>query len=297
MMIRWLVIVMVMAGFARAETPPPAQLAADENEQGKELMIAGNYKDAGARFRSALEHDPQARYYFNLCSALYQQGIFGQALKACQAALPLGPDAALRTKTERMIERIRSDAKAQQIPVDPVRESDPAARANQDGVDQMRAGKAAGAAVKFFEAVVRDPRADYLFNLCTAHYQAGHFSEALAACTEVARHEPSADLAAKVAKLTQHIRDDAKAQHVTLVTLGPPGSPADRAEVSNQDGVDLMYAHEDEQARTKFRDAVARDRMRVTGEGDRVPAVISPQQARLLHLVTQEVEGVRHTQG
>src|SRR3569832_2985075 len=70
---------------AHAETQ--AELAAKEDENGKAAMFAGNYKQASDSFRSAADRAPEAKYYFHLCAELYQQGIFGQALTACNAGV------------------------------------------------------------------------------------------------------------------------------------------------------------------------------------------------------------------
>ncbi|HEY0251366.1 MAG TPA: hypothetical protein VGC41_07545, partial [Kofleriaceae bacterium] len=66
--------------YAHAETQ--AEIAFRENEEGKNLMFSGDYKGASDKFRSAADRAPEAKYYFNLCTSLYQQGIFGQALTA-----------------------------------------------------------------------------------------------------------------------------------------------------------------------------------------------------------------------
>ena len=102
---------------AHAETQ--AELAAKENEEGKSFMFAGNYKQATEKFRSAADRAPEAKYYFNLCASLYQQGIFGQALTACNAGDNLNPDAKLKENIEKTIAKIKSDADAQHIALAP----------------------------------------------------------------------------------------------------------------------------------------------------------------------------------
>ena len=102
---------------AHAETQ--AEIAAKENEEGKQFMFAGNYKQASDKFRSAADRAPEARYYFNLCASLYQQGIFGQALTACNAGDNLNPDAKLKENIEKTQQKIKDDAAAQHIDLAP----------------------------------------------------------------------------------------------------------------------------------------------------------------------------------
>ncbi len=102
---------------ARAETQ--AEIANAENEEGKNLMFAGNYKGATEKFRSAADRAPEAKYYFNLCTSLYQQGIFGAALTACNAGDNLSPDPKLKEKIQKTQEKIKSDAGQQHIDLAP----------------------------------------------------------------------------------------------------------------------------------------------------------------------------------
>ncbi len=107
----------VYVSYAHAETQ--AEIANKESEEGKNLMFAGDYKGASAKFRSAADRAPEAKYYFNLCTSLYQQGIFGQALTACNAGDNLNPDAKLKEKIAKTVEKIKSDAAAQNVPLAP----------------------------------------------------------------------------------------------------------------------------------------------------------------------------------
>ena len=107
----------LFARYAHAETQ--AEIAAAENEEGKNLMFAGNYKGASDKFRSAADRANEPRYFFNLCTSLYQQGIFGAALTACNAGATLSPDPKLQEKIQKTQEKIRSDAAAQHIDLAP----------------------------------------------------------------------------------------------------------------------------------------------------------------------------------
>jgi len=82
-------------------------------------MFAGNYKGASDKFRSAADRAPEAKYYFNLCTAQYQQGVWGAALTACNAGDNLSPDPKLKEKIAKLSEKIKSDATAQHVDLAP----------------------------------------------------------------------------------------------------------------------------------------------------------------------------------
>lgn len=107
----------IYAGTAHAESQ--AEIAAKENEEGKAAMFAGNYKLASDKFRSAADRAPEAKYFFNLCTSLYQQGIFGAALTACNAADNLSPTAKQKENIAKTSEKIKDDAAAQHIDLAP----------------------------------------------------------------------------------------------------------------------------------------------------------------------------------
>jgi tetratricopeptide (TPR) repeat protein len=211
------VLVLVFGGLAAAETQ--AEIAEKTNQQGIDLMMSSKYAEAADKFRDAATRAPQAKYFFNLCTALYQQGVFGAALSACDAVSHNQPTRELQTKTDKLSQKIKEDAKAQNIKLEPVaapKPSDLAAKSNQEGKDLMYAGKYADAVVKFRDAVAHDPLAAYYFNLCSATYQIGHFGEALEACKAVAKHNPTADIQSKSIKLIVKIREDARNQKINL---------------------------------------------------------------------------------
>lgn len=107
----------VYAGTAHAETQ--GELAAKEYEDGKQAMFAGNYKLATEKFRSAADRAPEAKYFFSLCTSLYQQGIFGAALTACNAADNLSPTPKQKENITKTAEKIKEDAAAQHIDLAP----------------------------------------------------------------------------------------------------------------------------------------------------------------------------------
>ncbi|MEO8844156.1 MAG: hypothetical protein ABI591_02965 [Kofleriaceae bacterium] len=102
---------------AHAETQ--AELAAKQDEDGKAAMFAGNYKQATESFRSAADRAPEAKYYFHLCASLYQQGMFGQALTACNASDNLNPDPKTKEQITKTQELIKREAAAQHVPLAP----------------------------------------------------------------------------------------------------------------------------------------------------------------------------------
>ena len=107
----------LVAQVAYAETQ--AELAEKENEDGKALMFQGNFKGATEKFRDAADRAPEAKYFFNLCYSVYQQGIFGEALTACNNADKLNPDDTLKGKLSKLEDQIKTDAAAQHVDLQP----------------------------------------------------------------------------------------------------------------------------------------------------------------------------------
>jgi tetratricopeptide (TPR) repeat protein len=105
------------AQVALAETQ--AEIAEKENDDGRALMFQGNYKGATEKFRDAADRAPEAKYFFNLCSSVYAQGIFGEAITACNNADKLNPDDTLKGKLSKLEDKIKSDAAAQHIDLQP----------------------------------------------------------------------------------------------------------------------------------------------------------------------------------
>jgi hypothetical protein len=103
--------------YARAESQ--AEIAARENEEGKELMFGTKYADASAKFRDAVARVPEAKYFFNLCTSLYQEGKFGEALTACNSVDKNNPDDKLKGKNAKLTDKIRTEAKTQGIDLQP----------------------------------------------------------------------------------------------------------------------------------------------------------------------------------
>jgi tetratricopeptide (TPR) repeat protein len=92
-----------------------AKIAWQANSDGIALAKAQNYADASSKFRDAVARVPDPAYFYNLCYALYQQGRFNEALAACDAVDKNEPSMNVKLKAERLIARVRADAKAQQV--------------------------------------------------------------------------------------------------------------------------------------------------------------------------------------
>ena len=109
---------MLSGGLALAESQ--AEIASRENDEGKQLMYASQYAEASAKFRDAVEHAKEPKYFLNLCASLYQEGKFGEALTACASAEKNGPDPDLLAKIQKLAQRIKDDATKQGLDLHPV---------------------------------------------------------------------------------------------------------------------------------------------------------------------------------
>ncbi len=213
-----------------------AVLAAGFNEEGVKAMYAGKYELASEQFRNAVARVPEPRYFFNLCTSLFQEGKFVDAKTACDVIDRADPPAtaALLEKAHALSARIEAEAKAQGVTMTfggdpgPGETPDPtpvpasggqaaiAAKLSDEGVQLMYAQKYAEASAKFREAVARVPEAKYFFNLCTSLYQEGRFSEGLVACAAVANNNPTPPLQAKANAMSDRIKAEARAQGIDL---------------------------------------------------------------------------------
>lgn len=148
-----------------------------------------------------------------------------------------------------------------------------AAKLNEEGTEEMYNTHFDTAARKFEDAVARVPEPKYLFNLGTALFQLGRFDEAQRALRTLLASSPSEQLAGNARKLLDRIRDEAKAQGVTLSSDAAPPStsmpePArvtpttaevERAAKLNEAGKEALYTERYEQGRTLFQRAYSLD--------------------------------------
>jgi len=100
---------------ASAYAEGQAEIAAKLNEEGKTLMFANKFPEASAKFRAAVARVPEPGYFINLCTSLFQEGKFGEALTACNAVANNNPNAEQRSKADKLSGRIKDEAKAQGI--------------------------------------------------------------------------------------------------------------------------------------------------------------------------------------
>jgi hypothetical protein len=109
------VATLAIGSSALAETQ--AKLAEKLNEDGKELMYSNKYAEASAKFREAVARVPEAKYFFNLCTSLFQEGKFSEALTACAAVEKNNPSPELNGKATKLSGRIEDEAKSQGLTV------------------------------------------------------------------------------------------------------------------------------------------------------------------------------------
>ncbi len=96
---------------AAAQTP--AERAEALNERGKALYLDQlDYRGAAEKFRQAIELVPDARYYYNLCTALEKLREYRAALDACDEVFLHEPREDLATKTGKRAAQIRKDYRA-----------------------------------------------------------------------------------------------------------------------------------------------------------------------------------------
>nr|MBA3458072.1 hypothetical protein [Deltaproteobacteria bacterium] len=110
---------LVCAAALTASAQSQADIASKLNDEGKALMHAGNAAEASVKFRDAAARVPEPKYFFNLCTANYQQGKFDEAITACNAADKHSPSAELAGKIAKLVERIKADAAEQKIELHP----------------------------------------------------------------------------------------------------------------------------------------------------------------------------------
>ena len=114
-------IATVVAALALA-TPVFAQqadLAAKLNDEGKELMFAGKFAEASAKFRDAVARVPEPKYFFNLCTSLFQEGKFDEAMTSCTAIDKNNPTPEQRAKADKLIGKIKAEAATQKVELHP----------------------------------------------------------------------------------------------------------------------------------------------------------------------------------
>lgn len=103
-----ILVLLTLATVARAQTAPDPRAEA-LNEEGKALYLERqDYAGAVSRFRAAIAIRPDARYSYNLCTALEKVGDLQAALAACDEVAAQNPRPDLADKASRRGAEIRS---------------------------------------------------------------------------------------------------------------------------------------------------------------------------------------------
>ena len=96
-----------------------AQLADSLNQEGVTAMNIKQYAVATLKFREAAVRDPEPKYFYNLCTSLYFEGKYGEALTACNAVVRYDVPADLKSKADKQIGLIKDEAKRQNLDLTP----------------------------------------------------------------------------------------------------------------------------------------------------------------------------------
>ena len=114
----WVTVALVAAG-STAFAESQADIASKLNDEGKDAMYAQNFAAASAKFREAVARVPEPKYFFNLCTSLFQEGKFDEAVTACNAVGNNKPTPDLQAKTDKLTGRIKDEAKTQGLELHP----------------------------------------------------------------------------------------------------------------------------------------------------------------------------------
>lgn len=110
-------ITATLVGLSASALAQQAEIAARLNEEGKELMFDGKFAEATAKFRDASARSNEPGHFFNLCTSLFQEGKFSEAMTACNAASNNNPAPELQGKVDKLVGKIEEEAKKQGVPL------------------------------------------------------------------------------------------------------------------------------------------------------------------------------------
>ena len=112
-------LALVLGAPALAHAQAQADIASRLNEEGKAAMYKNDYPEAIKKFRDAVARVPEPKYFNNLCTALFQDGQFDEAITACNAVLAEKSTATpeQRDKAQKLVARITDEARAQGKPL------------------------------------------------------------------------------------------------------------------------------------------------------------------------------------
>jgi len=105
---------------ARADAQSNADRAAALAEEAKALVVKNQFAQASEKLRQAVVLAPEGRYYVKLCTTLYFEGKFGEALTACNAVEPNGADAKTKEKKDQVVGEIKKAMREQGMDPDQV---------------------------------------------------------------------------------------------------------------------------------------------------------------------------------
>ncbi|MBX3159932.1 MAG: hypothetical protein KF773_28445 [Deltaproteobacteria bacterium] len=104
----------ITTGVASAETQ--SEIANRYNEEGKSALYVNNYAEATLKFQQAVARVAEPKYFFNLCTSMFQEGRFDESIVACEAVgTNESSSPELKTKAEKLLVRIKGEAKAQGV--------------------------------------------------------------------------------------------------------------------------------------------------------------------------------------
>lgn len=106
-----------LTGTALAQSQ--AEIAAQLNEEGKQLMFQDKPAEAAKKFQEAVARVPEAKYFVNLCAARLQEGKLDEALTACNAVDLNNPSDDQKAKAGKLTDKIKEEAKKQNLELHP----------------------------------------------------------------------------------------------------------------------------------------------------------------------------------
>lgn len=129
---RLLLVCAAALGVASAAEAQPSDVRARAealNDEGRTLVRVLDFDAAAAKFRAAIELQPDPRYYFNLCFTLEKAGALREARAACEVVVGGGAEERLEDKARTRLEAIEAQlggGRAADPPIEQMEASGPA---------------------------------------------------------------------------------------------------------------------------------------------------------------------------
>jgi tetratricopeptide (TPR) repeat protein len=171
---------------------------------GVGALKAKDYATAEAKFKEAIDHDPNLRQAWGaLSSAQLESGRNQEAAAAAEKAIALGStDEAVFMARWQAYKNLGDEAKAAEALKDleaTGRRAEEAKRIHNEAVALVKGGDDAGAFAKFQEALALDPNLqESLLGLATAGVKIGRNAEAAAAAETILKADPDNEKALRV---------------------------------------------------------------------------------------------------